>query len=87
MSELSYYNTFFKTTHPPAVALSEKLAELAPAHMNRVFYCSSGSEANDTVFRMARFYWTRWASRRKRPSSAAGTATTVRRSPVPASAA
>lgn len=57
MSELSYYNTFFKTTHPPAVALSEKLAELAPAHMNRVFYCSSGSEANDTVFRMARFYW------------------------------
>ncbi len=57
MSELSYYNTFFKTTHPPAVALSEKLAELAPAHMNRVFYCSSGSEANDTVFRMARYYW------------------------------
>ena len=38
MSELSYYNTFFKTTHPPAVALSEKLAELAPAHMNRVFF-------------------------------------------------
>lgn len=57
MSELSYYNTFFKTTHPPAVALSEKLAEIAPAHMNRVFYCSSGSEANDTVFRMVRYYW------------------------------
>ncbi|WP_417666459.1 aspartate aminotransferase family protein [Roseibium sp.] len=57
MSELSYYNTFFKTTHPPAVALSEKLAEIAPPHMNRVFYCSSGSEANDTVFRMVRYYW------------------------------
>ncbi len=57
MSELSYYNTFFKTTHPPAVALSEKLAEIAPAHMNRVFFCSSGSEANDTVFRMVRYYW------------------------------
>ncbi|MBD8878142.1 aspartate aminotransferase family protein [Roseibium polysiphoniae] len=57
MSELSYYNTFFKTSHPPVIALSEKLAELAPAHMNRVFYCSSGSEANDTVFRMVRHYW------------------------------
>ncbi|MEP0232896.1 aspartate aminotransferase family protein [Roseibium sp.] len=57
MSELSYYNTFFKTSHPPAIALAEKLAELAPEHMNRVFYCSSGSEANDTVFRMVRHYW------------------------------
>ncbi len=57
MNELAYYNTFFKTTHPPAVALSEKLAKLAPDHMNTVFYCSSGSEANDTVFRMVRTYW------------------------------
>lgn len=57
MSELSYYNTFFKTSHPPAVALSEKLSQLAPPHINKVFYCSSGSEANDTVFRMVRYYW------------------------------
>lgn len=57
MSELSYYNTFFKTSHPPVIELSEKLAKLAPDHMNRVFYCSSGSEANDTVFRMVRHYW------------------------------
>ncbi|MFD1695390.1 aspartate aminotransferase family protein [Roseibium aestuarii] len=57
MCELSYYNTFFKTTHPPVVALAEKLAQLAPDHMNRVFFCSSGSEANDTVFRMVRHYW------------------------------
>ena len=57
MLELSYYNTFFKTSHPPVIELSEKLAKLAPAHMNKVFYCSSGSEANDTVFRMVRTYW------------------------------
>ena len=49
MEELAYYNTFFKTTHPPAVALAEKLARLAPAHFNRVFFTGSGSEANDTV--------------------------------------
>ncbi|MGE0845416.1 MAG: aspartate aminotransferase family protein [Flavobacteriaceae bacterium] len=57
MMELPYYNTFFKTTHPPAVALSEKLASLAPAHVNRVFFTNSGSEANDTVYRMVRHYW------------------------------
>ncbi len=57
MLQLSYYNTFFKTTHPPVVALSEKLAELSPESFNRVFFTSSGSEANDTVLRMVRHYW------------------------------
>ena len=57
MLELPYYNTFFKTTHPPAVKLAEKLAEVTPAHLNRVFFVNSGSEANDTVFRMVRHYW------------------------------
>ena len=57
MSELSYYNTFFKTTHPPAVALAAKLAEIAPEHMNMVFFGGSGSDANDTVVRMVRTYW------------------------------
>ncbi len=57
MLELDYYNTFFKTTHPPAVALAEKLVELTPPQFNHVFFTSSGSEANDTVFRMVRYYW------------------------------
>ena len=58
LEELPYYNTFFQTTHPPAVALSKKLAELAPPGFNRVFLVNSGSEANDTVLRMVRRYWT-----------------------------
>lgn len=57
MSELSYYNTFFKTTHPPVIELSEMIAELAPEHMNMVFYGGSGSDANDTILRMVRVYW------------------------------
>lgn len=57
LQQLPYYNSFFKTTHPPAVALAEKLCQLAPAHMNRVFFTGSGSEANDTVLRMVRRYW------------------------------
>ena len=57
MTELPYYNLFFKTTTSPAAKLAEKIASLAPAHMNRVFFTGSGSEANDTVFRMTRRYW------------------------------
>lgn len=57
MQQLPYYNTFFMTTHPPAVALSAKLAEIAPGDMNRVFYAGSGSEANDTNIRLVRHYW------------------------------
>ena len=57
MLELPYYNTFFQTTHPPAVELSALLAELTPPRFGRVFYCNSGSEANDTVVRMVRHYW------------------------------
>ncbi len=57
MRELPYYNTFFQTTHVPAIALSAKLAQLAPRDLNHVFFAGSGSEANDTNIRMVRTYW------------------------------
>jgi len=57
MRELPYYNTFFQTSHVPAIALSAKLAELAPNDLNHIFYAGSGSEANDTNIRMVRTYW------------------------------
>ena len=57
MRELPYYNTFFMTTHVPVIALSQRIAELAPEGMNTVFYAGSGSEANDTNIRMVRTYW------------------------------
>ncbi len=57
MRELPYYNTFFQTTHVPAIALAQKLAELAPGDLNHVFFAGSGSEANDTNIRMVRTYW------------------------------
>ena len=49
MERLPYYNTFFQTTHPPVIALSNAVAELAPDGMNRVFFGLSGSDANDTL--------------------------------------
>ncbi|MGF1658717.1 MAG: aspartate aminotransferase family protein [Rubrimonas sp.] len=57
MRELPYYNTFFQCTHPSATEFAEALTEVAPPHMNRVFFTNSGSESNDTVFRLARVYW------------------------------
>ena len=57
MRELPFYNTFFQTSHVPAIALAAKLAELAPGDLNHVFFASSGSEANDTNIRMVRTYW------------------------------
>ena len=57
MRELAFYNTFFMSTHVPAIALAAKLAELAPGDLNHVFYSSGGSEANETNIRMVRRYW------------------------------
>ena len=57
MLELPYYNSFFKSAHPPAIELATLLAEVTPPQFNRVFYAGSGSEANDTIVRMVRRYW------------------------------
>ena len=55
--ELPYYNTFFKTTTPPAVELSQVLSDLTPDNLNYVFYGCSGSDANDSIVRMIRQFW------------------------------
>lgn len=57
MMELPYYNSFFQCTTPVTIKLAEKLAELAPEHVNNVFFTGSGSESNDTVLRLVRHYW------------------------------
>jgi putrescine aminotransferase len=57
MIELAYYNTFFKTASPPTVLLAAKIAELLGGDLQHIFFNNSGSEAADTVLRLARFYW------------------------------
>jgi len=66
MKALPFYNTFFGTTHPPVVALSEKIASVAPKHLNHVFFSSSGSEANDTNIRLVRHYWASYGKPNKK---------------------
>ena len=43
-------------SHEPAVELAEKIKALAPGRMARVFYQTSGSEANDTQVKLAWYY-------------------------------
>jgi len=57
MLELPYYNTFFKTATPPTVQLAAKIAGKLGGQLQHIFFNSSGSEANDTVFRLVRHYW------------------------------
>ena len=52
-----YYNNFFQTTHPPAIDLSKVLVDISPPQFNHVFFTNSGSEANDTMVRMVRHFW------------------------------
>ena len=57
MLELPYYNSFFKTVAPPTVELAAKLSGLLGGHFSHIFFNSSGSEAIDTLIRIARHYW------------------------------
>lgn len=57
LEQLPFYNSFFKSAHPPAIELAARLAEITPAGLNHVFFTNSGSEANDTVIRMVRHFW------------------------------
>lgn len=57
LRELPYYNAFFQTTNPYAAELSAKLAEITPPGLERVLFANSGSEANDSIIKLTRYYW------------------------------
>src|SRR5699024_10049055 len=57
MEKLAFSSTFSTFSHEPAIRLAEKIATIAPASLNAVFFTSGGSESNDTAFKLARHYW------------------------------
>ena len=56
MKALSFYHTFSNKTAGVVAELAEKLVNLAPVPMSKAYFCNSGSEANDTVIKMVRYY-------------------------------
>jgi len=56
MRELPFY-TNWSYAHPRAVELAAEIASLAPGDLNRVFFCSGGSEAVESAWKLARQYY------------------------------
>src|SRR5271166_1884398 len=52
MRKLSFGHLFTGKSHDPAIELAEKLKEIAPVPISKVFFCSSGSEANDSQVKL-----------------------------------
>jgi 4-aminobutyrate--pyruvate transaminase len=52
MRKLSFAHLFTGKSHDPAIELAEKLKEIAPVPISKVFFCNSGSEANDTLIKL-----------------------------------
>ncbi len=56
MRRLSFSHLFGGKSHDPGIALAEKLKEIAPAEISKVFFVASGSEANDTQVKLIWYY-------------------------------
>ena len=55
-AELAYF-PLWSYAHPRAIELAERLAALAPGDLNRVFFTTSGSEAVESAWKMAKQYF------------------------------
>ena len=54
--ELPYYHSFFSMSTQPTIELADRLQQLAPWPVSRVFFGLSGSDANDTQFKLVWLY-------------------------------
>ena len=49
--------TNWSYAHPRAIELAERLAELAPGDLNRIFFTSGGGESVESALKLSRQYW------------------------------
>ncbi|MEZ5476673.1 MAG: aminotransferase [Thiolinea sp.] len=54
--QLDYFHSFSGMGNPYTAQLAEKLSTLAPTQLQRVYFGSSGSDANDTILKMVWHY-------------------------------
>ena len=55
-SQLAYF-PLWSYAHPRAIELAARLADLAPGDLNRVFFTTSGSEAVESAWKLAKQYF------------------------------
>jgi L-2,4-diaminobutyrate transaminase len=53
---LPYYHAFLGHSNEPAIRLADRLLAMAPGSMRRVFFGTSGSDANDTQVKLVWLY-------------------------------
>jgi len=61
MRDLGYYHTFASYSNEPIIRLADRVLSLfrekaGAAHLSKVFFGTSGSDANDTNFKLVRYY-------------------------------
>ena len=64
MRELDFF-TNWSYAHPRAIELAQRIAGLAPAGLERVFFTSGGSEAVESAWKLARAYHRRQGHERR----------------------
>ncbi len=57
MTRLPYYHLTNHKSHSPVIELAEKLLEMAPVPMSKIWFANSGSEGNDSAARIVWYYW------------------------------
>jgi adenosylmethionine-8-amino-7-oxononanoate aminotransferase len=60
------HSTMLGLSHRPAIELAERLVEIAPPGLTRVFYSDSGSTATEIALKMAFQFWHQQGERRTR---------------------
>ena len=66
MSHLPYYHLTNHKSHQPVIELAEKLLEIAPVPMSKIWFSNSGSEGNDSAARIVWYYWNNQKQPKKR---------------------
>jgi 4-aminobutyrate---pyruvate transaminase len=56
MLKMPFTHLFGGKSHDPAIELAEKLKEMAPMEVSKVFFGCSGSDANDTQIKLIWYY-------------------------------
>jgi 4-aminobutyrate---pyruvate transaminase len=57
MRKLTYSHMFGGKTHPAAMELADKISAMVPMQNAQVFFGNSGSDANDSLIKILRYYF------------------------------
>jgi len=56
LETLPYYHAFAHKSHEPSIDLADRILAMLPVPMSKVFFNTSGSEANDSAVKMVWYY-------------------------------